>query len=245
MPAGTSLTVHQGDLTITQPGTVIDSLDVHGLVRIETTGVTVRDSVIRGRPVNSPTALVTVQAGSGATIVDSTIVASTASPYLNGVQGAGFTLRRVEVANVIDQVHITGSDVRVVDSWLHGNAHFAQDPTRNGAPSHDDNVQIQVGARITITHNDLSGSHNAAIMLTQDAGRVSSLSISDNWLDDGTCVVNIKDQGPAPQGVALTDNTFGRGAVYPNCGIKVPNTTYPLELQRNFFIDGVPVGRTA
>ncbi len=35
VPAGTALTVHDGDLTVTEAGTVVDSMDIHGYLRIK------------------------------------------------------------------------------------------------------------------------------------------------------------------------------------------------------------------
>jgi len=154
------------------------------------------------------------------------------------------TARRVNIHGVVDAVHIYGDNVSITDSWLHDNAWFAVDPNQGGKASHDDSVQIQIGKNITLAHNTITGASNAAVMLTQDRGLVSNLRITDNFLDNGACIVNIKNMATAPVGVLLHDNTFGRGAKYSTCGIKSPNTTYVLDLKNNLFIDGVTVGIT-
>ena len=52
VPVGTALTVHQGDITVTQAGTVIDRLDVHGSIIVKANNVTIKRSFIRGGPVS-------------------------------------------------------------------------------------------------------------------------------------------------------------------------------------------------
>jgi len=48
VPSGTSLTRHDGDLTITEAGTVIDGLDIHGFVTVRAANVTIKNSIVRG-----------------------------------------------------------------------------------------------------------------------------------------------------------------------------------------------------
>ena len=53
---GTQLTVRQGDLVITTPGTVIDGWDIRGYVEIKASGVVIRNSILRGGTL-APTAV--------------------------------------------------------------------------------------------------------------------------------------------------------------------------------------------
>ncbi|MDD9204852.1 right-handed parallel beta-helix repeat-containing protein, partial [Georgenia sp. 10Sc9-8] len=72
-------------------------------------------------------------------------------------------------------------------------------------------IQIQQGSNIRITGNTIEGARNAAIMLTQDRGRTSDVTISDNWLNGGKCTVNLSEKGRGPfRGISIVDNTFGR-----------------------------------
>ncbi len=48
VPAGTALTVMNGDLTITTAGATYSNLDIHGYVVIKAPNVTVKNSIIRG-----------------------------------------------------------------------------------------------------------------------------------------------------------------------------------------------------
>ena len=245
VPAGTALTVWDGDLTITTPGTVIDALDIHGYVRVKATDVIIKRSVIRGRPgLNSYMSL--VQAGDGAsrlTIEDSELVATVPSPYVDGIVGKGFTLRRVNVHGVVDSVKITGDDVLVENSWLHGNLYFLNDPNYGGKPTHDDNVQIQQGNNITVRGTVMSDTHNAAMMITQDFGSVSNVTWSENRADGGACTINVAEKSYGPvHGLTISRTTFGFATRVPRCSILLPATTAPLaNITGNVYTDGSPV----
>ena len=246
VPAGTVITkVHDGNLDIDKDGTVIDGWDIRGYVSIKAKNVVIRNSYIRGTVVPEKNDLVRVQNDAySVTIEDSTLVAQTASPNVDGIKGWNFTLRRVEISNVIDTVHIHGSNVLVENSWLHDNAHYYNDPNWNGGPSHSDSVQIQGGSNITVRNSTIYGSKNAAFMVTQGTSAVSNLTIEDNYLDDGACTINVSEASVgAPIAMSVTDNTFGRGMQYANCAVRVP-TSYPMSLTGNTYEDGKAVSRT-
>jgi len=221
VPAGTSLTVYEGDLVITEPGTVIDGLDIRGFVEVRAANVTIRNSIVRGGQPGAQDSLVrSATPGASLTITDSEL-AATIPWATDGLRGSNITAQRLEIRNVLDGAHFWGEgDVTLQDSWIHGILHFASDP-RGGGPSHDDAIQIQSGSGYVITGNRLEGGNNAAIQLTQDAGPTSDVRISGNWLDGGGCTVNLaqKDLGPL-QGIAVTGNTFGDSTY--NCAIIRP-----------------------
>ncbi len=254
VPSGVSLKRHNGDLTITQSGQVIDGMDIRGFVTIKAPDVVIKNSRIRGGQAPSThRALVTVGSPNySVTIQDSELAPDTAHWNIDGVRGMNITAERINIHNVIDHFHIYGDNVTIRDSWLHDNAHFDEDPNwplpdgRYG-PSHDDNIQIQGGRNIWIENNNISGSHSAAIMVTQDRARVTNLTIQDNFLDDGGCVVNFKlhkDGRSAPAGVRIWDNTFGCHATWSTCGIKNPDTSFNPDLKNNKFTNGEAVGIT-
>ncbi len=210
--SGTTLKKMTGDIVVTVPGTVIENIDLRGLIRVEAPNVTIRNSIVRGRPVTSSAAL--IFAGSpkaaGLVVEDTELVAADSNPWINGIMGSGFTVRRTEIANVVDTVHIFGDNVRVESSWLHDNLHFAKDPNWGGGPSHDDSVQVQKGNNISIVGNSITGAYNAALQVTQDAGVTSGLTFSKNWTSGGACTVNVAQKARgAIRGFTMTDNTFG------------------------------------
>lgn len=241
VPAGTKLKVHNGDLTISKRGAVVDGLDVRGFVRVTAPGVTIKNSVIRGRATSRIAYLVQISdAAKGATIIDSELRASHASPYVMGVVGAGFTLKRVNIHRVIDQVAITGDNVTIEDSWLHGNLYYKNDPNHGGGESHDDNIQIQAGKNIRIVGNRLESSRSAALMITQGSGPVGNVTFARNRVDGGSCSVNIAEKSHGPlSGLRFVDNVFGTGTRHAYCAIIKPTTT-PMSQSGNSFTDGQP-----
>lgn len=236
VPTGTTLKVHNGDLNITKAGTVISGLDIRGLVKINAINVTIKNSIIRGRSISDPAALINNLGGrSGLKIIDSELYPSKPSPDINGIYGYNFTLTRVDIHGVIDAVHITGSNVTIANSWLHGNLHYASDPNQGGKPSHDDSIQIQKGSNIKVYGSTLSGSHNAGVQITQDTGDVSNFSFTNNFADGGACTINIAQKSYGPiYGTVITDNKFGRNTRVANCAVISPTTT-KVSTARNYY----------
>jgi hypothetical protein len=243
VPAGTKLTVHNGDLNVTKAGTVIDGLDIRGLVKISAPNVTIKNTIIRGKALSGVAPLINNLGGnSGLKIVDTELFPSVASPYAMGVYGYNFTATRVNIHGVIDSIHLTGGNVSIDKSWLHDNLHYTSDPNHGGSPSHDDSIQIQTGSNISITNSSISGSHSAGVMITQDRGAVSNFTFTGNYANGGACTINIAEKSHGPvQGVKIADNTFGRDTKHANCAVIAPTST-PVSQARNFYVpDMTPV----
>src|SRR4051812_1832280 len=239
VPAGTKLKVVHGDLTVRQKGAVIDSVDVRGRIVVLAPNVTIRNSIVRGASDGSKGGLIDAMQGEpGLKVLDSEIFAEAPNPYVNGVQGSHFTLERVNIHDVIDQVHIVGDNVTVEDSWLHRNVHYENDPVHDGGPTHDDNVQIQVGSNILISGNRMSSAHNAVVQITQDLGDVGHVTFTENRANDGWCSINVSEGGRDPiKKLAITDNVFGRRMTLENCAIISPPST-KVSVSGNRFTDG-------
>lgn len=241
--------VHNGDLVITTPGTVIDHMEIRGFVTIKAPNVVIKNSVITGRPITSGSrALVmsNIVGGANLLIKDSELYASTPNPYTNGVMGNNFVLERVNIHSVVDTAHIydQGGNVIIRDSWLHDTSHFVNDPNWGGKPSHDDIIQIQNGANISIVNNTMEGViGGAGIQFTQDRGPIGSVRVDGNFINGGGCSVNIAEGGKGPlQEVVIINNVFGRDTRHLNCAVIAPSTTHPyLKLSNNFYVDGAAV----
>lgn len=242
VPAGTALRVHEGDLVVTTPGAVIQGLDVHGVVVVRADDVTIADTRVRGRAAPRTTALVAMSDGyRNLTVVRSELVPDEPSPYLYGVIGWGLTIDRVEIARVVDGVHIIGPDVTVRSSWIHDLVHYDSDPNQRGGPTHDDGIQVQTGSNLRILDNRIEGGWNAAVQVTQDRGPTGDLVIAGNYLDGGLCTVNIVEKSFGPlAGVTVSDNTFGRDQRAADCAI-VRTVTTSVTAEGNSFVDGVAV----
>ena len=236
VPAGTKLTVHNGDLTITRAGTVIDGLDIRGMVRVEAPNVTIRNSIVRGRDLSGPMALIGNLGGyENLRIIDTELFPSTPSPDVQGIYGYNFEATRLNIHGVIDGIHLTGGNVMITDSWVHDNLHYERDPNQGGTPSHDDSIQIQEGSNILIEGNRLTDAWNASVQVTQDRGDVSNLTISGNIADGGGCSINLAEKSRGPLlGVVISDNTFGRNTRVDDCAVIAPSST-KVKMDRNYY----------
>lgn len=224
VPGGTSLRVHQGDLTITKAGTVIDGLDIRGFVTIKAPRVVIRRSIIRGSA-GGPSfsrglIAITTKAARGYLVEDVTLAPQNSHPNIDGIKvnQAGM-LRRLDISRTVDGILVYGHGVRVERSFLHDFAHFESDPQQGGGASHDDAIQVQAGLDVRIVRNTLRGAYNAAVMVTQDAGTTRRLWIIDNWIDGGGCSINYKSNGAYKRGMRADNNRFGRATRVPGCAI--------------------------
>jgi len=236
VPFGTQLTVHNGDLTITQAGTVIDGLDIRGMVKVEAPNVTIMNSIVRGRALNGPMALIGNLGGySNLRIVDTELFPSTPSADVQGIYGYNFEATRLNIHGVIDGFHLTGGNVSINGSWVHDNLHYLRDPNHGGTPSHDDSIQIQAGSNIRIDGNRLTDAWNASVQVTQDRGNVSNLTITNNIADGGGCSINLAEKAYGPlRGVVISDNTFGRDTRVDDCAVIAPASTR-VQMSKNYY----------
>ncbi|MGY4643602.1 right-handed parallel beta-helix repeat-containing protein [Cellulomonas sp. URHB0016] len=240
VPVGTKLTVHNGDLVITTPGTVIDSLDIRGFVKVKAKDVTIKNSVVRGVPTTRAQGLVTAESGS-LTIVDSELFNATPSWYVDGLRGSNITAKRLNIHDVIDTMHVYGDNVTLESSWLHDTLHYADDPSHTDG-THDDNIQVVKGTNMTFVGNRIEGAYNAAMMFTQGSGIVSNVTVDKNFFGGGTCTINIAESGKgAIAGLSFTNNTFAMDS-RKNCAVISPaTTTAKTTYVNNLHTDGNPV----
>ncbi|MBD9698237.1 hypothetical protein IGS67_01850 [Flavimobilis sp. GY10621] len=236
-------TAYTGPMTVWTAGAVIENKVITGELKIRANNVTIRNSLFVG-PTTVPTRnyfmLWNTEGTTGLKVIDSEFRPTIASSWMNGVIGAGFTLERVKITNVIDQVTIKGDDVTIKDSVFEGNLYYKNDPNHGGKESHADNVQIQSGKRITITGSTMRSANNATVQVTQALGAVADLNISRNFLDHGGCTINITEgsRGYGPlAGVKITDNEFGTNQRIASCAVIRPKTTV-ITATGNTFTDG-------
>lgn len=245
VPAGVSLTVHEGDLVITKANTVIDGVEVRGIIDIKAPGVVIKNSRIVGGSTARSIGLVTnVNSGQPFTIQDSEIYAAKEDPAWNGLVGSNFTAVRMDIHTVVDPVRVLGNNVVVRDSWLHDNSHWEKDPLRGGTPSHDDSVQIEGGASIVLEGNRMEGATNAAVQITQNSSiaKLGSITIRDNYLQDGGCTINV-GASAANNRPIVTSNVFGPERIFAGCAIVAPESSAPV-LKGNIWEKGsVPITR--
>lgn len=223
LPAGTGLTVHQGDLTVSTAGAVISGMDIRGFVRVTAPNVTIKNSIVRGAPTTAVVGLLmlTGAKADGFLIQDVTLAPTTRSAYVDGIKvNKTGTIRRVNISNTVDGISIYGGKVRVEASYIHDLAHFTSgDPNQGGGASHDDAIQVLAGVGHQIVNNTLLGGYNAAVMITQDAGTTKDLTINNNWIDGGGCSLNYGSKGAYKTGMQANSNRFGRSQRVKDCAI--------------------------
>ncbi len=234
VPDGTQLTRHNGDLIITTPGQVIDSMDIHGFVIVKAPNVVIRNSIVRGSgPGDFNTGLVTCYDSrcTNLLIEDSTLVPEHPSVWISGVFGHDFTARRLDVYNVVDgfNVHNVSNgggplNVAIQGSSVHDLSYFSSDPNHGGGSTHNDCIQIQGGSGIVIEGNNLvalmsrsagnqnypSRSQGSGIMVSPSVGPVTGANVSANWIDGGEASVRVSRGSYSSMSFGLlTNNRFG------------------------------------
>ena len=211
VPAGTALTVYNGDLTITTAGATYSGLDVHGFVMVEAPNVTIKDSIIRGGVAPNDIGLVndTDNSATNFLIEDSELVPMDPSVQIDGIKGWNYTALRLNIHGTTDGAKMYGPNATMEDSFIHGLVTYAHDPDQGGNESHNDGVQILSGSNLKIIDNTIEGGTNTAVMITQDHGTTNGVLIDSNWLSGGACTINMT---PKPLGslnaITVTNNIF-------------------------------------
>ena len=244
VPAGTTLTTHVGDISVTQAGTVLSGLDIQGSVIIHAANVVIKNSIIRGgaAPTHNHCILVdTDSKGTNLLVQDSELAPTHVNVYQNNFCGSHFTANRINSHSGVDTMDINGGSVLVENSWFHGTTHYSVDPNHGGGPSHNDAIQVTAGVGIKIINNTISGGSNSALMITQDAGTVSSLTMSANFIGGGSCSIRLDDKPKSGMsGVSLTSNRFSRDQTISGCAVLM-TTRISYSASGNVWTDGSAV----
>jgi hypothetical protein len=222
VPRGTTLTRHNGDITITKAGTVLKDLDVHGFVVVEASNVTIESSIVRGGVSHGDTALVKVVSGSNVVVEDSELVPEDPSVQIDGIRGANYTALRDNIHGTTDATKVTGDNVTITDSYIHDLPFWAHDPDQGGKPAHNDGVEIFVGKNLHITNNAfyIASYGNSAMQVNQNLGTVTDLHFTGNYAEGGDCTVNLVNMPrPSMAGIQVDNNRFGRNTRMTNCAI--------------------------
>ena len=230
VPAGTHLTVYNGDLTITRAGSTYSGLDIRGFVFVRAVNVTIKNSIIRGRVATSDTGLVNDVTNSGANfrIFDSELVPQHPSVKIDGIKGWNYTATRLNIHGTVDGAKVLGDNATIQNSYIHDLQLYSFDPDQNG-PSHNDGVQVLGGRHIRILYNtiDIASNLKTAIQVSQDHSVTSDLWFNNNWADGAICTVNITPKPLASMsGIVIDDNQFGAHTPAA-CTVNIkPNVVY-------------------
>ncbi|MGF9764743.1 right-handed parallel beta-helix repeat-containing protein [Microvirga sp. 0TCS3.31] len=174
VPSGTTLTP-SGDIIVTKAGTVLNGLDIKGMVIIRADNVTVQNSRIS----SNAYAGVKVEKGfKGASVINSDIdgMGSTAGSY--GIMGNG-TFVGNDIRGFENGIHLTDGSSTIRGNYIHG----LQAP---GSP-HYDGIQSMGGQSNTlIERNTILARGTSAIFIDNMFGPIDGVTVRNNYLgDDG------------------------------------------------------------
>ena len=219
--AGTQLTVVSGNQTFSATGQVISGKDFHGYVKVTGSNITFKDCIFRGGTPTGNNALLDTEAATNTVVEDSEFVPLHPAATIDGIWTKNTSLYRVNIHGTVDGMK-AGSNTLLQDSYIHDTSWFASDPNQGGGSTHNDGVQAFDGVNgITLRHNtiDLSTSKDPNAALQDSA---SNVTVDDNWLDGGGCILNFADHGHSLPGLSVTNNRFGRHSAY-QCPILLSN----------------------
>jgi hypothetical protein len=221
VPAGTQLTVVYGNKTYSTSGQTITGLDIHGKVTINGSGITLKNSIVRGPTGGGCVNGAALEIGGSNVVVQAVEVAvSNPTACLDAVKVKNATLTGLNIHGGVDGLKID-SNTRLQRSWVHGLKWFAHDPNQGGGETHNDTVQILRGSGITLDSNNLDATDdgtNAAVQVTQDFGLVTGLNLIGNYMDGGLCSLNVAHKGGPSLTISASGNRFGRNSFF-NCPI--------------------------
>ena len=238
--AGTQLTVVSGNQTFSATGQVISGKDFHGYVKVTGSNITFKDCIFRGGTPTGNNALLDTEAATNTVVEDSEFVPLHPAATIDGIWTKNTSLYRVNIHGTVDGMK-AGSNTLLQDSYIHDTSWFASDPNQGGGSTHNDGVQAFDGVNgITLRHNtiDLSTSKDPNAALQDSA---SNVTVDDNWLDGGGCILNFADHGHSLPGLSVTNNRFGRHSAY-QCPILLSNLLSLAHNSGNVWADtGTPI----
>jgi hypothetical protein len=205
VPAGTTLSIVQGDLHVTTAGAVVDGKDVRGCIWVEAAAVTIRNTRVNC-PINWAVRNV---ANAGLTVQDSDLICG--PDGYTAINGR-FTALRVDIAGCENGFQ-PESGTLIRDSYIHD---------LNGLNgNHSDGAEIGEGAaNITFDHNTIFGAAlpggNAAITFWDESGSQNrDMRVTNNLLAGGGYTLRCGKVGTAVN-VVISGNRFGTAGFGPS-----------------------------
>ncbi|MCY1061462.1 right-handed parallel beta-helix repeat-containing protein [Nannocystis sp. SCPEA4] len=214
VPAGTALTVVEGDLNITEPDTVIDGKDIRGCVSVNAPGVVIRNSRVSCPDFIVVSSFGGAYEGTGLVIEDSEIDCQGTGG--TAVGDTNFTVRRVDIHGCENGFDLDG-DVLIEDSYIHD--------MYQSAEAHTDGAQLTpVGHDVTLRHNTIYANEGTSAFISPEVslGIVSNIRIESNLMAGGAYTLYCQQDGPGSD-YRVVDNHFST-LFYPTVGAYGPWT---------------------
>ncbi|MCR6502427.1 calcium-binding protein [Shinella sp. CPCC 101442] len=219
--SGTTMTKYTGSYHVTQDNAVISNLEVHGDIVIEAKNVTLKNVKLVSN--TEWHALRVMDDATGFTLQDSEIDGSGIT--VNAIYGFGTFLRN-NLHDVDNGINVIAPTL-IKDNYIHN--------LRGGSDAHYDGIEINGGHDIDIIHNTIINDHDqtSAIMMNNDFGGLSNITIEGNRLVGGGYTVYLDDRfnggTVVDSSIKITNNQIGGGhwgdfALYDNKPVLSGNT---------------------
>ncbi len=246
VPSGVRLTVTTGDLTITQPGYVLENTEVRGCISIAAgaNNVIIRNVRVKA---NCSKLILNDAGAKGLQVIDSELDGNDFANSDAGIAGNHYTLRRVNIHSTADGIK-GGSNVLIQDSYIH-DLHITND-------SHNDALQALDADGLTIRHNTaiVDDGATSCIIFSQNANsdwEMRNVQISRNLLAGGAFTVYGgyqagKDDPARASDISITENRIST-AIFPRGGAFGPLTSIDAPIvthSGNVWIDGPNAGKS-
>jgi hypothetical protein len=196
-----ALKVHNGDLTVTTNGAVVQNLEIRGQLLIKASNVHVRNVRVYG----SSVWVVKIE---GSATLENMDIGHPSHLALGGIVGGPVTGRNLDIHDVEDGIKLAS------DSYFE-NVHIHHLDSPQAKP-HSDAVQVQGATTNAEIRNSIldargpDGVGNAAIIIKSDFGKISNIRLVGNSFDGGNYMTYIRDGGfGMPTNVTFEDNSFG------------------------------------
>ncbi len=196
------LSVHNGDLTVTQDGALIENLEIRGSLRIKANDVTVRNVWVY------TSSFWTVYVEAGSATFEYMEIGHPNHVGQRGIGGNNVVGRYLDIHHVEDGIKLSRNVL-----YDHVRVHDLD--SNSGAP-HADAVQDDGGSQNAVVRNSFLdstgplGNGNAAVIIKSDLGISKNITFSNNYLNGGNYVVFVTDGGHGiPTNVSFLNNRFG------------------------------------
>lgn len=204
-----ALSVHVGNLVVTQPYTVVEGLEIRGSLYIaaSATGTVVRNVKVvwpdgQANPGDGVWAMVDSRA-QDVTIEDCVVAGSDLVQTGINLGSGPSTVTRCEVTGVADGINVN-HDATVTDSYLH---HMSVGPSGDW---HTDTIQMNLGRNVVIRHNTIINEQiqTSAVGLWAELGAIDNVLVEDNLIGGGGFTIYATQVGYPMTNVRFVSNRF-------------------------------------
>ena len=201
------LELHDGSLTVTEDGAVIENLEIRGTLRINADDVTVRNVWVY------TSSFWTIYVEGGSATFEYLEIGHPDHVGQRGIGGSNVVGRYLDIHHVEDGIKLSRN-------VLYENVRVHDLDSDSSSP-HADAVQDDGGSQNAVVRNsslDSTGplrNGNAAVIIKSDLGVSRDITFSGNYLNGGNYVVFVNDGGHGmPANVSFVDNRIGPDSTY-------------------------------